>query len=102
MANTTETNMNEVNDLTHFSATGRARMVDVSDKSSTPRVAVASGVLRMQPATLERIRFGKIAKGDVLRGVTDLCDVHDVCSTCWISGVIVECCPEDECGQMGD
>ena len=66
MANTTETNMNEVNDLTHFSATGRARMVDVSDKSSTPRVAVASGVLRMQPATLERIRSGKIAKGDVL------------------------------------
>ena len=41
-------------------------MVDVSDKSSTPRVAVASGVLRMQPATLERIRSGKIVKGDVL------------------------------------
>ena len=66
MANTTETNENDVNDLTHFSATGRARMVDVSDKSSTPRVAIASGVLRMQPATLERIRSGKIAKGDVL------------------------------------
>ena len=66
MANTTETNENEINDLTHFSATGRARMVDVSDKSSTPRAAIASGVLRMQPATLERIRSGKIAKGDVL------------------------------------
>ena len=52
--------------LTHFSDSGRARMVDVSAKSETARVAVASGVLRMQPATLERIRAGKIAKGDVL------------------------------------
>ena len=53
-------------ELTHFSETGRARMVDVSAKTLTTRVAVASGVLRMQPATLERIRSGGIAKGDVL------------------------------------
>lgn len=52
--------------LTHFSESGRARMVDVSNKAETTRVAIASGTLRMQPATLERIRFGKIAKGDVL------------------------------------
>ena len=55
-----------MNDLTHFSDAGRARMVDVSAKSATTRVAIASGVLRMQPATLERIRCGKMAKGDVL------------------------------------
>ena len=55
-----------MNDLTHFSKTGRARMVDVSAKSETVRVAVASGILRMLPATLERIRAGTIAKGDVL------------------------------------
>ena len=48
-------------DLTHFSENGRARMVDVSEKSSTQRTAIASGVLRMQPATLERIRAGQIA-----------------------------------------
>lgn len=53
-------------ELTHFSEAGRARMVDVSEKTNTNRVAVASGVLRMQPATLERIRAGGIAKGDVL------------------------------------
>ena len=52
--------------LTHFSDSGRARMVDVSAKAETARVAIASGVLRMQSATLERIRAGKIAKGDVL------------------------------------
>jgi len=55
-----------MNDLTHFSESGRARMVDVSEKSNTQRVAIASGVLRMQPATLERIRTGRMAKGDVL------------------------------------
>ena len=59
-------NVNEANDLTHFSDAGRARMVDVSEKNATRRVAVASGVVRMQSATLQRIRAGKIAKGDVL------------------------------------
>jgi cyclic pyranopterin phosphate synthase len=55
-----------VNELTHFSESGRARMVDVSVKADTHRVAIASGVLRMQIATLEHIRAGRIAKGDVL------------------------------------
>ena len=55
-----------MDELTHFSDVGRARMVDVSAKPDTQRVAVASGVLRMQPATLERIMAGRIAKGDVL------------------------------------
>jgi len=52
--------------MTHFSDAGRARMVDVSEKPSTSRLAIASGILRMQPATLARIRTGSIAKGDVL------------------------------------
>ncbi len=55
-----------MNELTHFSEGGRARMVDVSDKPDTQRVAIAIGVIRMQPATLERIRAGTIAKGNVL------------------------------------
>ncbi|MEO8410681.1 MAG: cyclic pyranopterin monophosphate synthase MoaC, partial [Propionivibrio sp.] len=58
--------MHTQTDLTHFSDCGRARMVDVSEKANTERVAIASGVLRLQPATLERIRAGRIAKGDVL------------------------------------
>ncbi len=41
-------------------------MVDVSEKMNTQRVAIASGVLRMQPATLQRIRAGQVSKGDVL------------------------------------
>lgn len=55
-----------MSELNHFSASGRARMVDVSEKSVTQRIAIASGVLRMQPATLQRIQSGKVAKGDVL------------------------------------
>jgi len=58
--------MNDNNELTHFSADGRARMVDVSQKDSTQRTAIASGVLRMQSATLARIHSGQIDKGNVL------------------------------------
>lgn len=53
-------------DLTHFDQEGRARMVDVSDKAETARVAIAQGKIAMKPETLERIRSGLIAKGDVL------------------------------------
>ena len=53
-------------ELTHFDEQGRARMVDVSDKGETKRIAVARGKIEMQPETLERVRQGQIAKGDVL------------------------------------
>lgn len=53
-------------ELTHFDEDGRARMVDVSDKAETARMAVARGKITVQPETFERIRSGLIAKGDVL------------------------------------
>ena len=55
-----------MNDLTHFDAQGQAHMVDVGGKAETRRPAVAEGWIRMQPATLARIREGSAAKGDVL------------------------------------
>ena len=45
---------------------GQSRMVDVTRKPETEREAVAKGKIKMNPATLELIRQGKIAKGDVL------------------------------------
>jgi len=54
------------NALTHFDADGQAHMVDVGDKSETRRVAVATGRIRMQPATFEMVRSGSAKKGDVL------------------------------------
>jgi indole-3-glycerol phosphate synthase len=52
--------------FTHLDAEGRARMVDVSDKAETERVAVAGVRVVMRPETLERVRAGDVAKGDVL------------------------------------
>jgi cyclic pyranopterin monophosphate synthase len=51
--------------LSHLDETGRARMVDVSEKAVTSRIAVARGRIRMRPETLELIRQGKVEKGDV-------------------------------------
>jgi len=104
--------LNEPQDLTHFSATGRARMVDVSGKDETRRVAVASGVLRLQPATLERIRAGTIAKGNVL-AVADVAAVMaakrtpetiPMCHSLPLSGVEVafaEIAEADDAGCVG-
>jgi cyclic pyranopterin phosphate synthase len=55
-----------MSESSHFDDEGRARMVDVGNKPVTERMARASGCVRMQPATLARIRDGSVAKGDVL------------------------------------
>ncbi len=52
--------------FTHLDAEGHARMVDVSEKHETDRVAVAGARVVMRRETLERIRAGDVAKGDVL------------------------------------
>jgi cyclic pyranopterin phosphate synthase len=52
--------------LTHFDAGGSAHMVDVGEKAPSHRVAVASGRIRMLPATLRLIAAGGARKGDVL------------------------------------
>ena len=52
--------------LTHIDVSGEARMVDVSDKPATERIAVAQGCVVMSAATLAIIRSGNAKKGDVL------------------------------------
>ena len=52
--------------LTHIDDQGKARMVDVSAKEVTRRVATAQAVVRMRPETLEKIRQNELAKGDAL------------------------------------
>ena len=63
-----------MSELTHFDDQDRAIMVDVGVKAETRRVAVAAGVIRMQPETLARIRAGDTKKGDVL-GVARLAGI---------------------------
>ena len=52
--------------LTHIDGKGEARMVDVSDKPATERVAIAEGRIVMSQATLDLIVSGNAEKGDVL------------------------------------
>lgn len=52
--------------LTHFDAQGQAHMVDVGPKTSTHRIAVATGDIHMLPATLALIESGNAKKGDVI------------------------------------
>ncbi|MCK4901183.1 MAG: cyclic pyranopterin monophosphate synthase MoaC, partial [Anaerolineales bacterium] len=54
------------NQLSHIDETGRARMVDVSHKPETPRIAIAKGEVLMRPETLALIEAGALKKGDVL------------------------------------
>lgn len=53
-------------ELTHINEQGRARMVDVSEKDDTKRVAVAFGKICMKKETLVSIQNQEIKKGDVL------------------------------------
>lgn len=84
-------------------------MVDVSGKEATVRVAIASGIIRMQPDTLQRIRDGKIGKGDVL-AVADVGavmaakrtpDIIPMCHAIALSGVQVEFSEVTEADAQG-
>ena len=84
--------------LTHFDRHGQAHMVDVSAKDVTHRVARASGVIRMKPATLALIQAGQAKKGDVLgiariaaiQGAKRTADLVPLCHPLPITRVAVE------------
>ena len=90
-----------MNELTHFDDDGRARMVDVGDKSETHRVAVASARIRMQSETLETIVSGSATKGDVLgvaqvaaiMGAKKTADLVPMCHPLSLTSVNVDLVP---------
>jgi cyclic pyranopterin phosphate synthase len=55
-----------VKDLSHIDSKGNVKMVDVSGKPVSRRVAAASGSIRMAPETVARLREGTLKKGDAL------------------------------------
>ena len=63
-----------MSELTHFDKEGNAAMVDVSSKSESERVAVATGSVLMEQETLAKIMAGGMSKGDVL-GVARLAGI---------------------------
>jgi len=83
--------------LTHFDEAGRGRMVDVSAKEVTTRIALASGEIHMLANTLEHIQQGKLKKGDVLAiadvaaimGAKKTPDLIPMCHPLMLSGIDV-------------
>ena len=90
--------MAEASRLTHLDAKGEARMVDVSAKDVTERVALAEGFVVMRPETLALIREGQMRKGDVLAtariaGIMAAKRTHELIPLCHplaLSGIQVE------------
>jgi len=76
-------------DLTHLNEEGRARMVDVTGKADTNRMARAEAYVSMEPSTLERIKNGEIRKGDVLA----VAQVAGIMGAKRTSGLIPMCHP---------
>jgi len=87
-----------MSDFTHFDERGGARMVDVSEKGDTVRVAVAAGRVRMNGETFRLVQTGGVKKGDVL-GVARVAgimaakrtpDLIPLCHVLPLSGVELE------------
>ena len=90
--------------LTHVDETGAARMVDVSGKDVTARVAVASGRVLVSPAVVALLRGEGVPKGDAL-GVARVAGIMaakqtpalvPLCHPLAISGVTVDLAVEDD------
>lgn len=94
-----------MSDLTHIGPDGRARMVDISDKAPTERIAIAHGEIQMQPKTRALALAGNTKKGDPV-AIAELAgimaakrtaDLIPLCHPIPITGVKVEISPlEDE------
>jgi cyclic pyranopterin phosphate synthase len=84
--------------LSHLDAQGIARMVDVSDKSASLRIARAEAFVSMQPDTLELIAAGSHKKGDVLtvariagiQAAKHCADLIPLCHPLALSGIDVD------------
>jgi indole-3-glycerol phosphate synthase len=96
--------------FSHLDAQGRARMVDISGKAETERVAVAGARVTMQRQTLARIASGDVAKGDVLAvarlagimAAKRTSELIPLCHPLALSSVAVDlvCVPERACVEI--
>ena len=85
-------------DFSHFNEKGRARMVDVSEKSETARTAIAAGKVLVNEETFRLIKTGGMKKGDVLAtaqiagimGAKRTPDIIPMCHPIMISGVDID------------
>ncbi len=90
--------------LTHVGADGEARMVDVSEKAATLRIAVAEGRVRMSRSTLKAIKAGDAKKGDVvgaariagIMAAKKTPDLIPLCHSLQLSKVVVDITPDEQ------
>ena len=92
-------------EFTHFDNAGNARMVDVSEKAETDREAVASGRITMSRECFEKVKEGRMKKGDVcgvariagIMGAKKTAELIPLCHTLALTGVDVrfEFCEEE-------
>lgn len=95
-------------ELTHFDAAGQAHMVDVSAKSTTHRVARATGVITMKSATFALVASGRAAKGDVLgiariaaiQGAKRTADLVPLCHPLALTRVAVDFVLDDKAATV--
>jgi len=89
--------------LTHLGAEGDARMVDVTQKEASSRVAVAEGRVRMNPTTLRTVTAGDAKKGDVIgaariagiMAAKKTSDLIPLCHPLQLSKVVVDIAPDE-------
>jgi len=95
--------------LSHIDEKGQARMVDISEKDTTSRMAVANACIRMRPETLAVILRGNVPKGDVLAaariaGIMAAKRTHELIPLCHplaISAASIEFTPDETASQIG-
>ncbi|SHG38767.1 cyclic pyranopterin monophosphate synthase subunit MoaC [Thermosyntropha lipolytica DSM 11003] len=95
-------------DFTHLNEQGRAKMVDVTHKEDTKRLAVAQARIVMNKETLEKIKSGGIKKGDVLAvaqvagimGAKKTADLIPMCHPLFITGVDINFTLDEEKSEI--
>ena len=91
-------------EFTHFDDKGNARMVDVSEKQPTERIAVAGGTITMSPECFEKVAAGQMKKGDVLgvariagiMGAKRTSDLIPLCNPLSLTGLNIDFEPDPE------
>lgn len=99
----TEFIMKNKNDFTHFNEQGRAKMVDVGEKESTCRTAVAAARVLVNKETFALIKSGGMKKGDVLTvaqiagimGAKNTSDIIPMCHPILLNGIDLELFPDE-------
>lgn len=94
--------------FTHFNEKGQARMVDVTGKPITERIAIAEGIVKIKPETLKMILNKEIVKGDVFQvariaGIMAAKMTHHLIPLCHplpITSVEIDFEPDEENSQI--